>query len=53
MRADTRWMVSISGGRSVRRIRGRTSNPLGSVYYPSIDTWNGRDKLQINIQSYF
>ena len=26
---------------------------LSVAYYPSIDTWNGRDKLQINIQSYF
>ena len=30
------------------------AHPAISVaYYPSIDTWNGRDKLQINIQSYF
>ena len=32
----------------------RGTHPTLSVaYYPSIDTWNGRDKLQINIQSYF
>ena len=53
MRADTRWMVSIFGEGEAFAAYVDAHPTLSVAYYPSIDTWNGRDKLQINIQSYF
>ncbi len=52
MRADTRWMVSISA-REKRSPHTWMHIRPSVAYHPSIDTWNGRDKIQINIQSYF
>ena len=41
-------------GKNRNVVKVQHAHPTLSVaYYPSIDTWNGRDKLQINIQSYF
>jgi len=30
----------------------QTHETLDIVYYPGIDTWQGREKLQITIQAY-